>query len=109
VRTSVPQLENISKNQLNALREIHLQFTPEDAMRVKEIENITNHDVKAVEYFIKEKFDEPALSKYKEFIHFALTSQDANNTALPLSILDALNAEYYPLMQQLVDKLDNLG
>jgi adenylosuccinate lyase len=105
----LPQLENISKNQLDALREFHLQFTPEDAMRVKEIENITNHDVKAVEYFIKEKFDHTGLGKYKEFIHFALTSQDANNTALPLSILEALNAEYYPLMLQLVDKLDNLA
>ncbi len=105
----LPQLESISRDHLESLREIHRQFSPENAQRVKEIEDITNHDVKAVEYFIKEKFDETGLSKYKEFIHFGLTSQDANNTALPLSIIDALNAEYYPLMQQLVDKLDNLA
>lgn len=105
----LPQLESISKDQLESLRGIYRQFSPEDAQRVKEIESITNHDVKAVEYFIKEKFDEAGLSRYKEFIHFGLTSQDANNTALPLSIIDALNAEYYPLVQELVDKLDNLA
>lgn len=78
-------------------------------MRVKEIEAVTNHDVKAVEYFLKEKFDEAGLSRYKEFIHFGLTSQDANNTALPLSLLDALREEYYPLMQELVEKISGMA
>ena len=105
----LPQLQTVSKNQLELLREIHQQFSPEEAMQVKEIENVTNHDVKAVEYYIKKKFDETGLSRYKEFIHFGLTSQDANNTALPLSIIEALDAEYYPLMQKLVDKLENLA
>ena len=84
----LPQLQTVSKNQLELLREIHQQFSPEEAMQVKEIENVTNHDVKAVEYYIKKKFDETGLSRYKEFIHFGLTSQDANNTALPLSIIE---------------------
>lgn len=105
----LPQLEGITENQLTQLREIHRQFSPDNALRVKEIEEVTNHDVKAVEYFIKEKFDETGLSKYKEFIHFGLTSQDANNTALPLSLLDALREEYYPLMQLLLDTLENLA
>lgn len=105
----LPQLGGISKDQLARLREIHQQFSPEQAMRVKEIEAVTNHDVKAVEYFIKEKFDETGLSEFKEFIHFGLTSQDANNTALPLSLLDALRDEYYPLLNQLLEKLDNLA
>ena len=105
----LPQLEDISSDKLESLRDIHRLFSPEDAQRVKDIENITNHDVKAVEYFIKEKFDQAGLTSYKEFIHFGLTSQDANNTALPLSIMDALSAEYYPLIQQLVDKLNQLA
>ncbi len=105
----LPQLNEISQNQLEGLKKIHLQFSHDDALRVKEIEDITNHDVKAVEYFIKEKFDEFGLNKYKEFIHFGLTSQDANNTALPLSILDALQEIYYPLMRELVEKLESLA
>ena len=72
-----------------------MSFSIENATRIKEIEDITNHDVKAVEYFIKEEFDKLGLGKYKEFIHFALTSQDANNTAIPKSIQDALENEYY--------------
>lgn len=105
----LPQLAGISKNHLTQLREIHRQFSPDQAMRVKEIEAVTNHDVKAVEYFLKEKFDEAGLSRYKEFIHFGLTSQDANNTALPLSLLDALREEYYPLMQELVEKISGMA
>ena len=105
----LPQLAGISKDQLNKLKSLHQEFSPEDAIRVKEIESVTNHDVKAVEYFIKEKFDKTGLSKYKEFIHFGLTSQDANNTALPLSLLDALQEEYYPLMHQLIEKLSQLA
>ncbi len=105
----LPQLREVSEKQLEELREIHRQFSVEDALRVKEIERTTNHDVKAVEYFLKEKFDIAGLGKFKEFIHFGLTSQDANNTALPLSIHHALNDEYYPLLRQLTDKLEELS
>ncbi len=105
----LPQLSEITKNQLQQLGEIHRQFSVEHAVRVKEIESITNHDVKAVEYFIKEEFDKIGLGKYKEFIHFGLTSQDANNTAMPLSIHAALNEEYYPLIQELTNKLEELA
>ena len=105
----LPQLTEISSDQLESLREIHKSFTIEDAQRIKDIEGITNHDVKAVEYFIKEEFDKLELSKYKEFIHFALTSQDANNTAIPKSIQDALEDEYYPLLQELIEKLLTLA
>ena len=105
----LPQLASISKDKLEKLREIHHNFSIEDATRIKKIESVTNHDVKAVEYFIKEEFDKLDLGKYKEFIHFALTSQDANNTAIPKSILDALENEYYPLLQELIEKLLTLA
>ena len=105
----LPQLKEIPAEKLEKLREVHQEFSVENAKRVKEIESVTNHDVKAVEYFLKEEFDRIGLGKYKEFIHFGLTSQDANNTALPKSIHDALDAEYYPLMQQLLEKLDELA
>ena len=105
----LPQLAEIGEDKKVKLRKIHENFSVDNAERVKEIESVTNHDVKAVEYFIKEEFDKLGLSRYKEFIHFALTSQDANNTALPKSIHDALNFEYYPLIQELVDKLDELA
>uniref|UniRef100_UPI003217E71D adenylosuccinate lyase n=1 Tax=uncultured Draconibacterium sp. TaxID=1573823 RepID=UPI003217E71D len=105
----LPQLADISKDKLDKLREIHKNFSLEDATRIKEIESVTNHDVKAVEYFIKEAFDKLDLGKYKEFIHFALTSQDANNTAIPKSIQDALEFEYHPLLQQLIEKLLSLA
>ncbi len=105
----LPQLADISKEKLDKLREIDQNFSLEDALRIKEIESVTNHDVKAVEYFIKEEFDKLGLSKYKEFIHFALTSQDANNTAIPKSIQDALEFEYYPLLQELIEKLLTLA
>ncbi|MCY1722892.1 adenylosuccinate lyase [Prolixibacteraceae bacterium Z1-6] len=101
----LPQLADISRDKLDKLRTIHKDFSLEDATRIKEIESVTNHDVKAVEYFIKEAFDKLDLSKYKEFIHFALTSQDANNTAIPKSIQEALEFEYHPLLQQLIEKL----
>jgi adenylosuccinate lyase len=105
----LPQLTAITKEKLDKLREIHHNFSIKDATRIKEIESITNHDVKAVEYFIKEEFDKLELVKYKEFIHFALTSQDANNTAIPKSIQDALENEYYPLLQKLIEKLLTLA
>ncbi|RIJ45483.1 adenylosuccinate lyase [Maribellus luteus] len=101
----LPQLADIPAGKLDQLRELHKNFSLEDAQRIKSIESVTNHDVKAVEYFIKEEFDKLNLGKYKEFIHFALTSQDANNTALPKSIQDALEEEYYPLLQELIEKL----
>jgi adenylosuccinate lyase len=84
------QLEKIDKNQFPALRKIYTDFSEADAQRIKDIESVTNHDVKAVEYFIKEKFDLLQLQFFKEFIHFGLTSQDINNTAIPLAIKDAL-------------------
>lgn len=105
----LPQLADISNDKLVQLRQIHEAFSVEDATRVKEIENVTNHDVKAVEYFIKEEFDKLGLTYYKEFIHFALTSQDANNTAIPKLIQDALENEYYPLTEELITKLANLA
>ncbi|WP_394706635.1 adenylosuccinate lyase [uncultured Draconibacterium sp.] len=101
----LPQLADIPADKLDKLRELHKNFSLEDAQRIKDIESVTNHDVKAVEYFIKEEFDKLEMSKYKEFIHFALTSQDANNTAIPKSIQDALEEEYYPLLQELIEKL----
>ncbi len=90
----------------STLRNIYLNFTETDAQRIKDIEKVTNHDVKAVEYFIKEKFDEiDGLEAYKEFIHFGLTSQDINNTSIPLSIKDALNEVYYPMIEELIAQL----
>ena len=105
----LPQLETISKDKTEKLKDIHRNFSVENASRVKEIESVTNHDVKAVEYFIKEEFDKLGLEKYKEFIHFGLTSQDANNTAVPKSIQDALLEEYYPLIHKLLNRLEQLA
>ncbi len=105
----LPQLQEILPLQLEELRDIYRNFSVDNAQRVKDIESVTNHDVKAVEYFIKERFDEAGLGRYKEFIHFGLTSQDANNTALPRSIHDALDEEYYPLLQELTNKLEELA
>lgn len=105
----LPQLEKFPVSKFDKLREIYVQFSLEDAIRVKEIESVTNHDVKAVEYFLKEKFDILHLSEYKEFIHFGLTSQDINNTALPLSIHDALTQEYLPAMENLLSRLTELA
>ena len=102
----LPQLNNLATvENKEALRKIYQEFSLEDATRIKEIESVTNHDVKAVEYFIKEKFDLLALQDYKEFIHFGLTSQDINNTSVPLSIKDALNEVYYPGIQEVIDML----
>lgn len=88
------------------LREIYLNFTVEDAMKIKEIEAVTNHDVKAVEYFIKSRLEEMGLGRYKEMVHFGLTSQDINNTALPMMLRDALEKVYYPSILRLVDELE---
>lgn len=101
----LPQLKNINKEVFPKLQSIVDNFSEEDASRVKETEKVTNHDVKAVEYFIKEKFDELGLEQYKEFIHFGLTSQDINNTSVPLSLKDALTDVYNPLLDELIVKL----
>ena len=102
----LPQLTPVDTVEVKqTLQKLYLDFTPEDALRIKEIEKTTNHDVKAVEYFIKEKFDHLLLHDYKEFIHFALTSQDINNTALPLSLKDAMEEVYYPGLQSVIARL----
>ena len=109
----LPQLQDVDHSLFEPLRDIYRNFTVADAQRVKDIEAITNHDVKAVEYFIKEKIDELAklstvnsqLSTCKEFIHFGLTSQDINNTSVPLSIKEALEQVYYPLVEELIEQL----
>ncbi|WP_308529452.1 adenylosuccinate lyase [uncultured Prevotella sp.] len=103
----LPQLSNFDHLLFDALRNIYRNFTEVEAQRVKDIEKVTNHDVKAVEYFIKEAFDKiGGLDAYKEFIHFGLTSQDINNTSVPLSIKEALEEVYYPMINELVDQLD---
>ena len=102
----LPQLESFPGDLFPRLRAIYQDFSESDAQRVKDIEKVTNHDVKAVEYFIKEQFDAIGnLEAYKEFIHFGLTSQDINNTSVPLSIKDALNEVYYPQIEELIAQL----
>ena len=105
----LPQLKDVNSNIFDDLRAIYKSFSSEDALAIKKIESVTNHDVKAVEYFIKEKFDALGLSKFKEFIHFGLTSQDINNTAIPLSIKDAINTVYVPEYTTLLNKLKGLA
>ena len=101
----LPQLAGIDRSKFAALRALYLEFSDDDARRVKEIEATTNHDVKAVEYIIKEKMEALGLDAYKEFVHFGLTSQDINNTAIPLSIKEALSDVYYPVVEEVRDKL----
>ncbi|WP_196886785.1 adenylosuccinate lyase [Aureivirga sp. CE67] len=105
----LPQLEDFDASLFFDLREIYKNFTAEDAQKIKDIESVTNHDVKAVEYFIKEKFDALNLQKYKEFIHFGLTSQDINNTAIPLSLKDAIEQDYIPALNDVLAKLQELA
>lgn len=102
----VTQLSDFDHTLFETLRTIYKDFTAKDAKAIKEIERVTNHDVKAVEYFIKQKFDALNLSAFKEFIHFGLTSQDINNTAVPLSIKDAIENVYLPEINELIKKLD---
>ena len=102
----LPQLAGIDHNLFEPLRDIYRSFSPSDAVRVKDIEKVTNHDVKAVEYYIKEQLDKMGgFDEYKEFIHFGLTSQDINNTSVPLSIKEALTDVYYPLVERLIAQL----
>ncbi|WP_152286387.1 adenylosuccinate lyase [Flavicella marina] len=105
----LPQLSDFDASLYPALREIYTSFSAEDALKIKDIESVTNHDVKAVEYFIKEKFDALNLQAFKEFIHFGLTSQDINNTAIPLSIKDSLEEVYYPTLDELTAKIADLS
>ncbi len=103
----LPQLAAFDHALFPTLRKIYESFSEEDASRVKDIEKVTNHDVKAIEYFIKERFDAiGGLDAFKEFIHFGLTSQDINNTSFPLMFKDALERVYYPLLQELIDQLN---
>ena len=105
----LPQLSGFNSSLYPELKKVYEDFTSEDAQKIKDIEKVTNHDVKAVEYFIKEKFDLLGLDEYKEFIHFGLTSQDINNTAIPLSIKDALNNVYRVELSNVLDKLNELS
>ena len=103
--SSITQLNHFPSDKFSKLRDLYLNFKEEDAQRIKDIESITNHDVKAVEYFIKEEFDKLGLGEFKEFIHFGLTSQDINNTAIPYSIKEALEKVYLPKLTEVIDLL----
>ena len=103
----LPPLKGVGKKAFESLRRIYKEFSLEDAASVKDIEKVTNHDVKAVEYFLKDKFDELGLESYKEFIHFGLTSQDINNTALPLSVKEAYQAVLKPALAEVCEDLEN--
>jgi adenylosuccinate lyase len=105
----LPQLQQLNTSIFEDLRSIYKHFSEEDAKEIKEIEKTTNHDVKAVEYFIKKEFDKLDLGKYKEFIHFGLTSQDINNTAIPLSIKEALHKVYLPHLEEVLEALSELS
>lgn len=109
VEAGLPELEAVDKSVFEALRDVYRNFTEADAHIIKETEKTTNHDVKAVEYFVKAKFDEMGLQDYKEFIHFGLTSQDINNTAIPLSMKEAMNEVYRPMLQSVRDQLAALA
>ncbi|NQZ75725.1 MAG: adenylosuccinate lyase [Ekhidna sp.] len=105
--SGIPQLSNYDSGKNDQLKSIYEDFSIEDSKAIKEIEKTTNHDVKAVEYFIKEKFDTLGLSDFKEFIHFGLTSQDINNTSVPLSLKDALQEVFLPKLSALIDDLES--
>jgi adenylosuccinate lyase len=104
-KSGIPQLADFDVSKTDALRKLYIEFSEEDANTIKSTEQITNHDVKAVEYFVKASFDKLGLEKYKEFIHFGLTSQDINNTAIPLSLKEALEQVYWPALNRLRDLL----
>ncbi|MCM1292270.1 MAG: adenylosuccinate lyase [Bacteroides sp.] len=108
-RLPLPQLATIGVDRYDALRAIYRDFSLADASRIKEIEQTTNHDVKAVEYFLKEQFDAMGLSQYKEYIHFGLTSQDINNTSVPMSIAEALRDVYTPMLVELIDTVQAMA
>jgi len=105
-KIGIPQLDNFESKKFDELRKIYLKFSDEDAVEIKEIERVTNHDVKAVEYYIKQKFDALNLAEYKEFVHFGLTSQDINNTAIPLSVKDFIEEVYIPKLNSVLDAIN---
>ena len=105
----LPQLASVDKSKFADLRALYLDFSPASAERVKEIERTTNHDVKAIEYILKEKMDEIGLEAYKEFVHFGLTSQDINNTAVPLSMKEALEEVLYPAFEEVRAKIEAMA
>jgi len=105
----LPQLENVDHSLFKELRDLYVNFSTEDAEKVKEIEKVTNHDVKAVEYFIKSKMEDSKWGAKKEFIHFGLTSQDINNTAVPMSLRDCMLNQYIPSIKELVNHLSSLA
>lgn len=102
----LPQLNNVNKSVFSSLREVYQNFSLADAQEIKDTEKITNHDVKAVEYFVKNRFDQLGLSAYKEFVHFGLTSQDINNTATPLTLREGTERIYLPAIQNIINQLD---
>lgn len=106
VESGVAPLADFPKDNYPSLRALYADFSEADALIIKETEKVTNHDVKAVEYFLKEKMSALGLEKYLEFVHFGLTSQDINNTSIPLSLKEAIEKEYLPLLDQLIDRLD---
>lgn len=105
----LPQLTAMDRSKFDLLRDIYLKFNQEDAEEIKKTEKTINHDVKAVEYFIKQKFNTLGLSKFREFVHFGLTSQDINNTAIPASLKDAMQDVCYPLLEEVTDKIESLA
>ncbi len=105
----LPQLKDFGKKNYEKLRKVYMEFSQKDAIRIKKTEAITNHDVKALEYFLKDKFDSLRFSKYKEFIHFGLTSQDINNTAVPLLFKNAVNHIYFPIVQKIIADLRKMA
>ncbi len=105
-KIGIPQLDKFESKKFDELRKIYLKFSDEDAAEIKEIEIVTNHDVKAVEYYIKQKFDALNLAEYKEFVHFGLTSQDINNTAIPLSVKDFIEEVYIPKLNNVLDAIN---
>lgn len=108
VEFNIDTLKDFPKDRFDDLRSIYINFSEKDALWIKDTEKVTNHDVKAVEYFLKEKMIALGLEKHLEFVHFGLTSQDINNTSIPLSIKDAIKSEYLPLITSLIEKLNNL-
>ena len=105
----LPQLAEVNSDLFPELRKLYLDFNAADALQIKEIEQTTNHDVKAVEYFIKDRFDQLGLAKYKEFVHFGLTSQDINNTSIPLSLKEALVDVYHPILNEMLETLESFA
>lgn len=105
----LPQLADFDKSKFEFLRDIYRNMTPEDAAKVKDIEKVTNHDVKAVEYFIKDRFKEAGLCKWSEFIHFGLTSQDINNTSVPLSLKEAIEGSFMPLLNEVLGTIKTMA